>query len=68
MEPLLDARIRLLTQYNVAQDVLGWLKDNEQLPATADITMLALEFACGPGGALDNEDRAWLVRTLKTLN
>jgi hypothetical protein len=68
MEPLLDARIRLLTQYNVAKDVLEWLKDNEQLPATADVTMLALEFTCGPGGALVNEDRAWLVRTLKTLN
>lgn len=67
MEPLLDARIRLLTQYNVAKDVLGWLKDNDQLPAAADVNMLALEFTCGPGGALVNEDREWLERTLKGL-
>lgn len=67
MEPILDARIRLLTQYSVAKVVLGWLKYNDQLPAATDVNMLALEFACGPGGALVNEDREWLERTLKGL-
>ena len=63
MEPVLDIRIQLLTRYSIAKDVVEWLKENDDLPTTVDVHMLALDFACGPGP----EDRAWLVRTLKGL-